>query len=358
MVWWIFKRKKDEEEKDSKEKAPSLEREDHKSKEEVESVRDKSHEDQLEDYEEDFEEEEEYYEEYDEDFEGEEYEGEYEYEDEYEGEDEYEDEYEDELEQLEQEKETEGESEGEKPKGFKERRREPRKILEPARLVKIEIPDGDSYKSFYVSVVDISRHGMKLISDIPIEPEQKIPIKFYLEREPEEITARIAWCKELMPRLFAVGLDLREMSKEQYEKIDQFLEKFAPYEERHAVRVKRPFLVEILSVVSPETGEEIPIDQLDESLPNKFFTYATEISTGGMRIINDFKLPEDKLIKFKIYLGKGDQDNETNENMKAVEVLAKVMWQQPKPFGVLIGLQFENVSQETVDAIKSFIFSS
>jgi len=229
-----------------------------------------------------------------------------------------------------------------------ERRREPRKVLEPARLVRIEVPMDDGLKSFYVSVVDISRHGMKLISDIPFERDLKVPIKFFLEKEPEEINARIAWCKELMPKLYAVGLDLKEMTEEQYSKIDQFLEKFAPYEERRAVRVKRPFLVEILGLISPETGEEEPLEELPEEYPQKFFTYATEISTSGMRIISDFRLPENKIIRFKIYLGK-DKD--------PVEVKAKIMWQQRKSFGVIIGLQFEDVSQDVVEAIRSFIFS-
>ncbi len=219
---------------------------------------------------------------------------------------------------------------------FVERRREPRKILEPARLVKIEIPDdGDNTRSFYVSVVDISAHGMKLISDVPLEPELKIPIKFYLEREPEEVNARIAWCKELMPQLYAIGLDLREMTEEQFKRIDGFLEKFAPYEERRAVRFKRPFLVEL------EYQED------DRTLTRRFFTYATEISTGGMRIINDFKLPEDIPLKFRIFLGK---DN-------VVELKARVVWQNTKSFGVVIGVQFEEADEQVTQKIKEFIFS-
>ncbi|MCS6955670.1 MAG: PilZ domain-containing protein, partial [Candidatus Calescibacterium sp.] len=82
---------------------------------------------------------------------------------------------------------------------FKERRKEERKILSPARLVKIVVHyDQDLIIEKWVSVVDISRHGMKIIIDIPLKLVENVKIEFYTSKDPIQTEARIAWCKELI----------------------------------------------------------------------------------------------------------------------------------------------------------------
>ncbi|MGB9639013.1 MAG: PilZ domain-containing protein [bacterium] len=216
----------------------------------------------------------------------------------------------------------------------KERRKEERRILEPARLVRIIIYySQDFIVDKWVSVVDISRHGMKIISDIPLKLEDNVKIEFYVSKEPVSTEGRIAWCKELIRNsgLYAVGLDLAKLKDADYETIDKFLINFAPFEERRAVRVKKPFLIEVR--------------YLDEV--QKFYTYAVDLSITGMRIINDFELPVDQPILIKAILG-----NEETDYIKA-----KVVWQQEKSFGVVIGLNFIEANNDDIKKIEDFIYS-
>jgi hypothetical protein len=217
----------------------------------------------------------------------------------------------------------------------KERRKEERRVLEPARLVRIVIHySQDFIVDKWVSVVDISRHGMKIISDIPLKLEDNVKIEFYVSQEPVETQGRIAWCKELIRNsgLYAVGLDLANLKVADYETINKFLLNFAPFEERRAVRVKKPFLIEV--------------KYLDEV--QRFYTYAVDLSITGMRIINDFELPTDEPILIKAILG-----NEETDYIKA-----KVVWQQEKSFGVVVGLNFIEANNEDIKKIENFIYSS
>ncbi len=216
----------------------------------------------------------------------------------------------------------------------KERRKEERRVLEPARLVRIVIHYSEDFiVDKWVSVVDISRHGMKIISDIPLKLEDKVKVEFYVSKEPVITEGRIAWCKELIRNsgLYAVGFDLANLKEADYETINKFLMNFAPFEERRAVRVKKPFLIEVKYL------EEV----------QKFYTYAVDLSITGMRIINDFELPTDEPILIKAILG-----NEETDYIKA-----KVVWQQEKSFGVVIGLQFIEANNEDIKKIENFIYS-
>jgi hypothetical protein len=216
----------------------------------------------------------------------------------------------------------------------KERRKEERRVLEPARLVRIVIHySQDFIVDKWVSVVDVSRHGMKIISDIPLKLEDNVKIEFYVSQEPVETQGRIAWCKELIRNsgLYAIGLDLANLKEVDYEVINKFLLNFAPFEERRAVRVKKPFLIEV--------------KYLDEV--QRFYTYAVDLSVTGMRIINDFELPTDEPILIKAILG-----NEETDYIKA-----KVVWQQEKSFGVIIGLNFIEANSEDIKKIENFIYS-
>jgi hypothetical protein len=217
----------------------------------------------------------------------------------------------------------------------KERRKEERRVLEPARLVRIVMHySQDFIVDKWVSVVDISRHGMKIICDIPLKLEDNVKIVFYISREPVETQGRIAWCKELIRNsgLYAVGFDLANLKDADYETINKFLLNFAPFEERRAVRVKKPFLIEV--------------KYLDEV--QRFYTYAVDLSATGMRIINDFELPTNEPILIKAILG-----NEETDYIKA-----KVVWQQEKSFGVVVGLNFIEANNEDIKKIENLIYSS
>jgi len=216
----------------------------------------------------------------------------------------------------------------------KDRRKEERRVLEPARLVRIVIHYAEDFiVDKWVSVVDISRHGMKIISDISLKLEDNVKVEFYVAKVPVVTEGRIAWCKELIRNsgLYAVGFDLAKLKDADYEIINKFLINFAPFEERRAVRVKKPFLIEVKYL------EEV----------QKFYTYAVDLSITGMRIINDFELPTDEPILIKAILG-----NEETDYIKA-----KVVWQQEKSFGVVIGLQFIEANNEDIKKIENFIYS-
>jgi hypothetical protein len=217
----------------------------------------------------------------------------------------------------------------------KERRKEERRVLEPARLIRIVIHySQDFIVDKWVSVVDVSRHGMKIISDVPLKLEDNVKIEFYVSQKPVETQGRIAWCKELIRNsgLYAVGLDLANLKDADYETINKFLLNFAPFEERRAVRVKKPFLIEV--------------KYLDEV--QRFYTYAVDLSVTGMRIINDFELPTNEPILIKAILG-----NEETDYIKA-----KVVWQQEKSFGVVVGINFIEANNEDIKKIENFIYSS
>ncbi|MEN3014702.1 MAG: PilZ domain-containing protein [bacterium] len=218
---------------------------------------------------------------------------------------------------------------------FKEKRKEERRVLNPARLVKVVIYyDNDLVIEKWVSVVDVSRHGMKIILDIPLKLADNVKIDFYTSKEPVSTEARIAWCKELVrgSGLFAAGLDLAKLSQENYEIINNFLMNFAPFEERKAVRVKKPFLVELRT----------------EKETKRFYTYAVDLSITGMRIISDFELDADDIVLIKAILGP-DQTG---------YIKARIVWQQTKSFGVMIGINFIEASNEDIKKISDFIYGT
>jgi len=242
------------------------------------------------------------------------------------------------IELQEKDEEEEIEEELDKPPlfdfKFKEKRKEERRILSPARLVRMVIKyDEELEIDKWVSVVDVSRHGMKIITDILLKLADNVEILFYVAKEPVKTEGRIAWCKELIKGsgLYAVGLDLSKLSQESYEAVNSFLINFAPFEERKAVRVKKPFLVEL------KTEKEV----------KKFFTYAVDLSITGMRIINDFELPNDEIIYIKAILA----GNETDY------IKARVVWQETKSFGVMIGINFIEAKQEDINKIEEFIYA-
>lgn len=211
-----------------------------------------------------------------------------------------------------------------------ERRVFDRKNIVLDKNIKAEINLGAPVpKTAYLVIKDISEGGLKIHSDFNLPLERKIPIKFYLESL-LDVTVRVAWHKEV-GGMHIMGLQFMDIAPEAAGIIKNFMDKYSPEGRRKNFRLDRMLAVEMI------VGD----------LPQKFYALTLDLSTAGMRLINEFPLPENIDIPLRLVL---------EMDLPSVSCIARVAWQKETSFErLMIGLQFVSVNQAFTGRIEAFL---
>lgn len=211
-----------------------------------------------------------------------------------------------------------------------ERRTEKRKAIQLNKIFSAEMHTQEEIHPFFLYVVDMSESGMRITTDQPFPETASIPLKIQLD-EPLEVTAQVVWQRTLVGGTNVIGMHFLVISPEDQEKVMKFMDKYSPEGRRRSFRLNRVLAVEMLM----------------ENVSQKFYPLTIDLSSKGMKLTNDFAIPEGIEIPFKILL---DFDK------PPIEVVGKVSWQKPTSFGTFMaGLEFIKISNEDDKRIDDFI---
>lgn len=211
-----------------------------------------------------------------------------------------------------------------------ERRTAERRKLKLKKIFSAEVMLEGSPQMCYVYIYDISEGGMRVHSDFSFPEDKVIAVKFYLD-EPLEVTVQVVWQKILVGGMHVIGIKYIDLDDESQARINRFIDKYSPEGKRKSYRLNR-----VLSV-------EMELADRTE----KFYALTLDISPQGMRVTNDFALPEGEAVPFKILL---------DVDLPPVILIAKVAWQKETSFDTfMIGLEFVNVTPDNVRRINGYI---
>lgn len=193
----------------------------------------------------------------------------------------------------------------------------------------INMPDGEVMNCF-VHIENISTLGMQLHIDFPLPDDTILPITLYA-KETITLTMKKIWQKQLAGGTIIMGFAFTGDEAENAKKIISFTNQFSPEGRRKAYRLNKVLAVE-LSIA----GEV-----------KKFYTLTQDLSSKGMRIMNDVEIPIDTLVNIKMLL---------EVDKPYIDLNCKVIWTKPTSFEhFLIGLEFLDITPEISQRIESFI---
>ncbi|MFH0802359.1 MAG: PilZ domain-containing protein [bacterium] len=214
--------------------------------------------------------------------------------------------------------------------GDQERRVFERKKIVLDKNIKAEITLGSTTpRTIYLFIKDMSEGGLKIHSDINLPPDENIPIKFFLE-DILNLTVRVAWHKEV-GGMHIMGLQFMDIAPDASGIIRNFMDKYSPEGRRKNFRLDRVLAVEMT----------------EGNLSQKFYAFTLNLSTAGMRLINEFPLPENIDIPLSLVL---------EMDLPPVSCIARVARHKETSFAqLMIELHFVSVSQEFSDRIDAFL---
>jgi c-di-GMP-binding flagellar brake protein YcgR len=211
-----------------------------------------------------------------------------------------------------------------------ERRTAERRKLKLKKIFSAEIMLDGTPQMCYLYIFDISEGGMRIHTDFSFPENKVIPVKFYLD-EPLEIAVQVVWQKILVGGMHVIGIKYIDLDEESHARINRFMDKYSPEGKRKSYRLNR-----VLSV-------EMELSDRTE----KFYALTLDISPQGMRITNDFPLPEGETVPFRLLL---DVDR------PPVELNARIAWQKETSFETfMIGMEFIGVTSEATMRINDYI---
>jgi c-di-GMP-binding flagellar brake protein YcgR len=206
---------------------------------------------------------------------------------------------------------------------------ERRKIVLDKSIKAEVLLESSDPRTTYIFIKDMSEGGLKIHSDMNLPVDMIIPIKFYLDST-LDVSVKVAWHKEL-GGMHIMGLQFMDITDEASGVVRAFMDRYSPEGLRRNYRLDRTLAFQI------DAGEQ----SMD------FCALALNISAEGMRLINEFILPEGKEFPLKIIL---------ETELPPVHFTAQVSWQKQTTFdNYMIGLNFSGVSPECSERIDAFL---
>ena len=210
-----------------------------------------------------------------------------------------------------------------------DRRKLQRRKLKLQKIFAAEFIDAEDAPNCFLHIYDLSERGMRVHTDHVFPDSGAVPLRLFLD-QPIELRVHQIWRKELFGGMQVVGLEF-DGGPEALRFVRGFMERYSPDNKRASFRLQRILVVEMLL----------------GSTSQKFGVFTLDISASGMRISHDFPLPEEVDIPFRILL-EYDRD--------PIEVVARVTWQEENTLGqYVIGLQFTEIGEESIERIDDFI---
>jgi|GEM_PF-1862201 len=196
----------------------------------------------------------------------------------------------------------------------------------------IKMPN-ESVMNCFIHIENISTTGMQIHIDFPLPDNADMQITLYA-KEVITLSMKKIWQKQLLGGTLIMGFEFVGDNAENTKKIIEFTNQFSPEGKRKAYRLNKVLAVELM---------------IEEEL-KKFYTLTQDLSSKGMRIMNDTDIPAGTIVKIQILL---------DINEPYIELNCKVIWSKPTSFGYfLLGLEFIDIRAETVNTIEAFIDKS
>lgn len=207
-----------------------------------------------------------------------------------------------------------------------------RKSLSCNKVFAGQVGEGEDILPFYAYIVDISEAGMRLTTDVYLPINDPFHMSLVLDDSSVlDTDVVVRWKREMLGGTCMVGIQFINIPAESLAVVKNFMERHLADGKRKSFRLNRVLEVEI--------NIEGQKDQVK--------TLTMDLSTQGMKITNEYSLPEDKIINLRLSL-----EFET----KPVNIRARVRWQKETTFGKhVIGLQFINMGGADALRINRYI---
>ncbi len=214
-----------------------------------------------------------------------------------------------------------------------ERREAVRKKIKVKKIFAAKITADSQLQQCFFHIFDISETGMRIHSDIPLPLQETVNLSFVANIE-FSVNAKCVWKKELAGGMYILGIQFMDVTEEQLEAIRSITNKYSPDNKRTNKRLQRFLSVEL------NYGET----------QQQFSVFTLDISQTGMRITYDSPLPENQLVPMTVQL---------EYDKPPIQLQAKVVHQALNSIGqYVIGLNFENLDEQTRERIGDFIESA
>lgn len=193
----------------------------------------------------------------------------------------------------------------------------------------IKMPD-ESVMNCFIHIENISATGMQIHIDFPLPDNEIMHITLYA-KEVITLSMKKIWQKQLLGGTLIMGFEFLGDNTENAKKIIEFTNQFSPEGKRKAYRLNKVLAVEL---------------SIEKEL-KKFYTLTQDLSSKGMRIMNDEDIQTGTIVNIKMLL---------EVDTPHIELNCKVIWNKPTSFEYfLIGLEFIDIPAETANTIEAFI---
>ncbi len=207
-----------------------------------------------------------------------------------------------------------------------------RKSLSCNKVFAGELGEGDDILPFYAYIVDISEAGMRLTTDVFLPVNDPFHINIILDDNSElDSDVVVRWKREMLGGTVMAGIQFINMPQKTQGVVRNFMSRHLADGKRKSFRLNRVLEVEINIEGQKDTVKTLTMD----------------LSTQGMKITNEYALPEDKIINLRVHL---------EFEKKPVNIQARVRWQKETTFGKhVIGMQFINMGGADALRINRYI---
>jgi hypothetical protein len=214
---------------------------------------------------------------------------------------------------------------------FEEKRKTPRKLLPLQNSVPLHIRHAEDSADLNIFLLDISKSGMRIISDFDFLRDEMYSLKLCIDEECE-LDAQVTWKKDLWEGMYFVGFQFQQLLSGEFDKICRNLEGFSPDDRREHFRMERDMLLEL------RRGEK----------NEKIYSLILDLSISGMRAAyKGAPFDERSLADCTIFIG-FEEDS--------VEVVAETVWSRSFDDNISVSaFKFVETGEETQKRLQKLI---
>ncbi|MDQ7823410.1 MAG: PilZ domain-containing protein [Candidatus Eremiobacteraeota bacterium] len=192
------------------------------------------------------------------------------------------------------------ESTGQELWNYEERRTEARKKISLKKTFPAEILIDDPQKC-YLYIVDISRGGMKVMTELAFPDHRAFILRLYLDEEAVEFAVEKVWHRQVVGYMNAMGLKFIALSQKALNIIENFVAKYSIDTSKR--------------IIKPNKMINLQIMRHDEWVP--FYAYLLTLGPQGFEFTSDYEFPEGEEFPLRFFIAQGQPP---------IEVSAKILF--------------------------------
>jgi hypothetical protein len=214
---------------------------------------------------------------------------------------------------------------------YEEKRKSPRRLLPLIRSMPLNIEIDGVKEDLSIFLLDISRSGMRIITDFDFPVNLAIPLRLSVEDLLIEMEAAASWKKTLWYGMHFVGFQFRRIITEDFDRMCRFLEGLSADDRREHFRLERDLLL-----------------QLSDEKSVKCYSITCDISASGMKAAYRRELFEPgSRVRCTIFTG-FEEDQ--------FEVSAEIVWSRELQKNVGVSaFKFVEIDEETHKKLQKLI---